>query len=81
MITSEELKTNLRDNLTAILARKGITPYRLAKMTGEPLNTMYRIVRGENEPGTVLLLRIAEALQVPVETLTKEKREKSRRSA
>lgn len=81
VITSEELKDHLRDNIAFYLKKKGMTTYRLAKITDEPLNTMYRIVGGKNEPGATLLLRIAEALDVSVEDLISEKPRISRNSA
>lgn len=69
VITSEELKSHVSANVSRLLAERGMSVYRLAKLTGEPQNTVYRIVRGENEPGSVLLARIAEALGVAVDVL------------
>lgn len=69
MLTSEQAKANISANVQRILENRGMSALKLAKLTKEPQNTIYRIVRGENEPGVVLLSRIAEALDVSVDRL------------
>lgn len=69
VITDTEAKMNLSVNLRRLLKREKLTSYRLAKDIDEPLNTIYRIVRGENVPNAVLLARIAERLNVPIDYL------------
>lgn len=69
MIDTESAKQNISSNVRRILEERGMSVYRLAIATKEPPNTVYRIVRGENEPGTVVLARIAEALECTVDEL------------
>lgn len=69
MITTDEAKANLSANIRRILRARGMSVYTLAKLAKEPKNTVYRVVRGENEPGAVLVARIAEALDVSIDRL------------
>ncbi len=79
MITEAVAKANISRNLKKILGERVMTPYALAKATGEPQNTVYRIVRGENEPGTVLLARMAEVLECTVDDLLSDPPEENRK--
>ncbi len=81
MITDEQLKRNLSRNLKKTLDIQGLTPYRLAKMVDEPQTSVYRIVRGENVPNAVLLARMAEALDVTVDSLLQSARKRAAISA
>lgn len=69
MISTEDAKANISANIRRILDTRGMTVYQLAKLTKEPQNSVYRVVRGDNEPGAVLLARIAEALDVSIDRL------------
>ena len=69
VISAEDAKANISANIRRILDARGMTPYTLAKMTGKPQNSIYRLVRGENEPGAVMLAQIAEALDVSIDRL------------
>jgi transcriptional regulator with XRE-family HTH domain len=69
MLTIDEAKANISANVRRILKARGMTVMNLAKLTKEPQNSVYRVVRGDNEPGAVLLARIAEALDVSVDRL------------
>jgi len=69
MMTTENAKENISANVRRMLAERGMSTYGLAKATGEPQNTVYRIVRGDNEPGAVLLAKIAEALGCTMDDL------------
>lgn len=68
-MTDEQIKRHVSANLQRILAEQDISPYRLAKDLGEPLNTMYRIVRGDNLAGAGILSRIADRLGTTVDEL------------
>jgi transcriptional regulator with XRE-family HTH domain len=69
MLTTKEAKANISANIRRIITARGMSVLDLAKLTEEPQNSVYRVVRGENEPGAVLLSRIAEALDVSVDRL------------
>lgn len=69
VITVEDAKANISANIKRILEARGMSVRALAIRTGEPQNSVYRIVRGENEPGAVMLCRIAEALDVSIDRL------------
>jgi transcriptional regulator with XRE-family HTH domain len=69
VITDAQLKKNLVANLKRILARNGVTPYRLAKLIDEPQNSVYRMCRGDNVPNAVILARVSEALDVTIDDL------------
>lgn len=69
MITPAEAKAFISANVKRLLAERDWPVIKLAELTGEPQNSIYRVVRGENEPGAVLLARIAEALNTSVDFL------------
>lgn len=69
MLTTENVKANISANLRRILDSRGMSVFALARLTGEPKNSVYRIARGDNEPGAVLLARIAQALDVSIDRL------------
>ena len=69
MLTVDDAKANISANLKRILKDRGMTVYDLVRRTGAPQNSVYRVVRGENEPGATLLAQIAEALDVSIERL------------
>lgn len=63
------------NNIKAVLAEKGITPYRLAKMWGKHPNHVYALVKLKELPdGTALktIVEIADLLNVSVDRLIKK---------
>lgn len=80
VINTETAKANISANVRRLLDERGMSVYQLAKKTGEPPNTVYRIARGDNEPGTVLLCRIAEALECTMDDLLAFPEKKKKRA-
>lgn len=63
------------NNIKAVLDSKGLTPYALAKMLKKHPNHVYALVKKDALPDGIELrtiLDIAEALEVPVESLIKK---------
>lgn len=56
-------------NIRASRKAKGWVLADLSEATGEPVNSLSRYERGENEPGAIALLRIARALGVSADSL------------
>ena len=69
MPTDSECKANLASNLQRILSERGLTQSDLARMTGDPVMTISRIYRGQNQCLAGVLARIAEALDVSSDRL------------
>lgn len=69
MITPKEAAARISANLKRILAERGWTVLKLAERANEPQNSVYRTVRGENEPGAALLCSLADALGVSADSL------------
>lgn len=69
MITEQDARTNISENIQDILVALGWNPRKLVIRSGVPQNTVYRVVRGESIPDVVHLKNIADALGVTVERL------------
>lgn len=69
MITDDELKRNLAENLQHLLEVRGWTRYRLAKESGESQVTLAGIVHGRAMPQVGTLARIADCLDVSLDQL------------
>lgn len=69
VITDEAAKRNISRNIQVLLERRKISILKFSQDIGEPQNTVYRIVRGDNMPGVALLARMAEFLMVTVDDL------------
>lgn len=69
MLTDDQLKQNVKRNLKRLMSDRGITAYRLAKLVDEPMNSIYRAVRGENVTSVVTLARIASQLKTTVDDI------------
>ena len=70
MHTDPEVKANLAANVARLLKDRGLTQTDLARMTGDPLMTISRVVRGQNDVRCGVVARIAEALDVSSDRLT-----------
>lgn len=70
----------LTDNLQALLREKNISVRQLAKQVGDPLMTIHNAVAGSSLPRAGILVRIADALQVSVDSLF-DSRKKAAKSA
>lgn len=81
MITDDDTKAYVAANVSAELARLGWSQVKLATATGENAMTISNVIRGVHVPGAGLLCRIAEALNVSVDTLLSPPNKKPRRSA
>lgn len=58
--------------LSSLLKERGMTVTELAKLTGISSSTLYAIIRRDSDNINISALqKIAEALQIPVESLTK----------
>ena len=69
MVSDDQTKNNIAENLRRILESRGLEQKFLADATGENQMTISRIVRGKNVPGAGVLARIAEALDVSIDRL------------
>jgi transcriptional regulator with XRE-family HTH domain len=54
----------LAEFLSDVMKRRGITTYRLAKMTGRDLTTIYKVCRGQRTPSYRLLAQILAKLDL-----------------
>lgn len=68
-MTPKRAKLNIAENLQRILSARGMNTLELVRLTKEPQNTIYAIVRGESEPRAAVLASIAEALGVTVDEI------------
>jgi transcriptional regulator with XRE-family HTH domain len=69
MVSDKDARLNIKANLNRMLATRGITRTKLARITGDPLMTISVTVAGKSTPNAALLARIAEALETSVEVL------------
>lgn len=67
--SDEQIMARLSRNLRRILKQRGITKYRLSKMTGLSEQAVGHVVRGRHMPLIHKLVSIAEALGVSLEEL------------
>ena len=60
----------LNQKLSAILTQKGISKYKLAKLTGMPYTTIYELINGKNKsPSFEAVVKIANALEIQLTEL------------
>lgn len=69
MPTDEHIVEALAANLTAALAERGWSQAELARRSGEPLMQVSKMVRGTQQIRLAAVVRVARALEVPVDTL------------
>lgn len=69
MISDDQLRQNIAANLQRLLETRGLTRSALARLTGDSLMTISVTVAGKHVPGTGVVARIAEALDVSVDRL------------
>lgn len=69
MLTQDEAKQNLAANLGRILQDRHLKPLELSRRAGVPQATIYAILHGKHVPNAVLLLNIAETLDVSTDRL------------
>ena len=50
-------------NLRPLREARGLTQYRLAKMSGVPQSTIWRIEAGEQDPGGSIAVALSDALE------------------
>lgn len=76
VVTNEDARVNIAENLQRLLAALGWKQADLARATGENEMTISYLVRGARLPSAALLARVAEALQTTVEHLLTPHQEK-----
>jgi transcriptional regulator with XRE-family HTH domain len=81
MLTDDDVKANLSENLARLLADRGWSQSELARRTTDHVMTISRICRGQNAPTAGVLARIAEALDVSIDRLVSQPPMPSRQSA
>ncbi len=81
MVTNDQVKRYVAENLTRILNSRGMTQKALAKMAGEDEMTISRLCRRQVSPNVAVMVRIADALEVSVDKLTSKPSQKGRRNA
>lgn len=69
MITDDEAKQNLAENVRRLLETRGMTQTQLADAAHETQATISRIVNGLQLAGGGILARLAEAFDVSVDRL------------
>lgn len=79
MLTDEQAKTAISQNLTRILDEKGRSVYWLMKALDVSSGTIYPIVRGEQQPSLGFASRIADVLEIDVSDLLQEVQKKNRK--
>ncbi|MBB6670242.1 helix-turn-helix domain-containing protein [Cohnella nanjingensis] len=65
----------IEENVNRLIDERGITPYRLSKMSGVSLSAIYGIKDKKQGPTAETLLKIADALGVTVDEIVREKRD------
>lgn len=76
MISDDESKEIVAENVNRLLRQQGHSRYWLAKETGEYQSRIGSICNAENCCSAATLARIAEALKVTVDELISRKRKK-----
>ena len=69
MTNDKDAKANISANLQRLLAEKGMSQRALARATDDPIMTVNDAVRGHSLPNSAVLARMAEALDVSVDSL------------
>lgn len=72
MIDDATARLRISRNIRHFMNMQGVSQADLVRLTGEPTNSVSRIVRGLNVPNVVMLARLAEALDVSVDQLLAE---------
>lgn len=72
MITDEQAKAAVSENISRILEEQDKTAYWLMKRLDMSPGAIYPIIRGESLPSLAMSARIAEALGVSVDSLLQE---------
>ena len=74
VVTDSQVREALKSNVNRILRQRGMSRYRLAKITGESEQNIANLCNGRSIPGTAIIARIAEALAVAVDDLLPQKK-------
>ncbi len=69
MLTQDEAKRNLADNLRRILADRKLSPLGLAERAGVPRPTVYGLLDAKFVASSLILHRIAQALDADMDRL------------
>ena len=62
MMTSDDIRENIAENLRRMLEDRAWNTAKLVERSGVPTNTVYRILRGENEPSLTHIAAICDVL-------------------
>jgi putative molybdopterin biosynthesis protein len=68
-VCRKEFEVSVKNNLTYLRIRQGLSPAHLANLVGVRRQTIYAMEAGSYVPNTLIALRLARALQVRVEDL------------
>ncbi len=79
MTTDDDAKKNISANLGRLLQERGISQIELAHATGDTTMRISYYVRGARLPGAGALARLAEALEVSMESLIASPKKNPRR--
>lgn len=81
VLTTNDIRANIAANLRRMLADRQWSVLDLVEKSGVPQNTVYRIVRGENEPSITHMAAICDTLGCSIDRLISEPPEFSQISA
>ena len=73
MISNEKMAKVLADNLRQAMADREMSIRELASLTDDSHTSIANILLGKHVPNVALTSRIAEALNMPIDELVKEK--------
>lgn len=80
-VTTDEIRSNIAANLRRAIDDRGWSVATLIEKSGVPQNTVYRILRGENEPSITHLWALCETLGMSMDRIVDSPPELVRTSA
>lgn len=78
ILTKQELKCYIKENVKAYRNKRKLTQEALAEMAGISSAYCAQIETGVRIPTTFVLIKIADALDVPLDVLVREKSERAK---
>jgi transcriptional regulator with XRE-family HTH domain len=72
MLTDDQAKALISQNVERLLEKRGINQSKLAELSGESEMNISRLISGKSMPRAGLLARVAEALEVTIDRLLME---------
>ena len=71
-MTDEQARSNIAANLRRAIDTQSVNISKMVKETGVPQNTLYRMLRGENQPSVAHLATLCDYLQVSMDKIVAE---------